>query len=116
MIAPLFWIILWTTVLFLISSIPLYLTVKLLGGKTTILYTATISLVAGIIIGTIKLALHTWGSLVAFIVLIWIYHEAFRLKWWKAFIAWFLQSIVLWLLILLAVTLGAAAIGLALIF
>ena len=80
--------------LFILSSMPLYLLIKLLGGKTSLLKTAFISFIAGLVIGAVKEAFAFWGGLLAFLVLIWIYHEAFRLRWWKAFLLWLLQGIL----------------------
>jgi hypothetical protein len=78
---------------FIISSLPLYLSVKFLGGKTSILKTVFISIAVGIIVTAIKSYFSTWGGLIAFFMMIWIYHEAFRLKWIKALLAWILQFV-----------------------
>ncbi|MBU2634627.1 MAG: hypothetical protein KJ674_05300 [Nanoarchaeota archaeon] len=85
--------IIFTIIIFIISSIPLYLAVKALKGKTSLLKTAIITLIAGIIIAAIQYAFKTFGGLIAFFVLIWIYHEVFRLKWLKAFLVWILHLI-----------------------
>ncbi len=94
-------VVLVAAIIFFISSLPLYWCVKLLGGKTTLLKTAFIFVVSGIIIAAIQVAFR-WGGLIAFLVLIWIYHESFRLKWWKAFILWFLHGIVVFILFMLS--------------
>ncbi len=95
---------------FLISAIPLYLAVKFLGGKTSLLKTAFVALLSGIIVSAIQFRFRVWGALLAFFVLIWIYHEAFRLVWIKAFFAWVLQLLFLALfyavLIILGIMLG----------
>jgi hypothetical protein len=44
-------------------------------------------------VSSIKYSFKFWGGLLAFIMLIWIYHEIFRLKWFKAFLAWLLQFV-----------------------
>jgi len=100
-------------IIFLLSAVPLYLAVKLLGGKTTLLKTAFITLVSGIIVVAIEQFFRIWGGLIAFIVLIWIYHEAFRLKWFKAFLAWILQFIILVLFYWAALALGFTLIGIS---
>ncbi|MCF7860801.1 hypothetical protein K9M79_01030 [Candidatus Woesearchaeota archaeon] len=78
---------------FIISSLPLYLSVKFLGGKTSILKTVFISIITGFIVTAIKSYFSTWGGILAFVAMIWIYHEAFRLKWLKAILAWILQFV-----------------------
>lgn len=80
--------------LFILSSVPLYLAVKILGGKTSILKTAFIAFIAGIVVLVIQAIFRVWGALIAFIALIWIFHEAFRLKWWKAFLVWILYLVI----------------------
>lgn len=91
------WIILlWIIVIFLVSAIPLNLAVHVLGGQTNIIKTAFIALIAGIVVGLIRAFWSsTIGAIVAFVVMIWIYREAFRLMWLKAFLAWILQFIFL---------------------
>jgi len=96
--------ILLTILIFIISSIPLNIAVKILGGRTNLLKTALISLIAGIIIGFIPYAI------IGFIILIWIYHEVFRLKWFKAFFAWLLQFIIIGIFYFILALLGIALI------
>jgi hypothetical protein len=76
---------------FVISSLPLYFAVKWLRGRTTLLKTVAITLLTGIIASLIHVIFKSYSSLIAFIVLVWIYHEVFRLKWLKAVLAWLLQ-------------------------
>jgi len=80
-------------VIFLISALPLYFAVRLLKGRTTLFKTAIITFISGIIVSVVNYLFKTWGALIAFILLIWIYHETFRLKWHKAFLAWILQLV-----------------------
>lgn len=95
-------------IVFLISAIPLYLAIGFLGGKTTIMKTAVISFLAGIVISAVKLTFQNWGALIGFIILLFIYHEAFRLKWWKAFAAWVLQFVIIYAFLVIAAVLGLA--------
>ena len=52
-----------------------------------------------------------WG-LIAFLVLVWIYHESFRLKWWKAFIVWVVHALVILVLSFFVVLFGIATLAL----
>jgi len=110
---------LWTAVvlfvIFLISALPLYFAVVLLGGKESWLKTAFISLISGLIVAVIELVFRTWGWLIAFVVLIWIYHEAFRLKWWKAVVVWFLQGVFIVLFYIVLVLLLGSLLGISLV-
>jgi hypothetical protein len=78
-------------IIFLISALPLYFAVKLLNGKTTLFKTAVVTLISGIVVSIIKLIFETWGALIAFVILIWVYHEIFRLKWHKAVLVWLIH-------------------------
>ena len=78
-------------VIFLLSALPLYFAVKLLNGRTTLFKTAIITFISGVIVSIVNYLFKTWGALIAFVLLIWIYHDVFRLKWHKAFLAWILQ-------------------------
>ncbi len=78
-------------IIFIISALPLYFAVRLLNGKTTLFKTAVITFISGAIVSIVNYFFKTWGALIAFFLLIWIYHETFRLKWHKAFLAWILQ-------------------------
>ena len=104
-------------VVFLLSALPLYLSIKFLGGKTTLLKTAIVTFITGILYSALQSLLRELGTviatIVAFITLIWVYHEMFRLKWFKAFLAWLLQFVfvAVFVIILLMLGLGVAIVG-----
>jgi len=99
-------VLLIVVLVFLISALPLHFAVKILGGKTSFFKTAFVTLLTGVIAGAVKQVFRFWGWLLAFIIIIWIYHEAFRLKWFKAFLAWLMQFIFLGIFYFLAIILG----------
>ncbi|MCA9478660.1 MAG: hypothetical protein KC535_05930 [Nanoarchaeota archaeon] len=85
---------------FIIASLPLHIAVKLLGGKSSIIKAILVNVISGIVVGAIY-AFLPFASIIAFIALIWLYHEIFRLRWFKAFLAWIIQITLSFLLILL---------------
>jgi hypothetical protein len=100
-------IIIWIILVFLISAIPLDISVKLLGGKTNLIKTALIALVAGLVFSFLRGILTSFfGALLAFVVMIWIYREAFRLRLFKAFLAWILQFVFLALFFMVLALIG----------
>jgi hypothetical protein len=99
---------------FMISSLPLYFAVKALGGKTSLLKTMLVTFLSGIIFTAIKSQFRL-GLIIAFFVLIWIYHEVFRLKWFKAFIAWVLQFVFIAIFYVIATVILAALVGITLL-
>ncbi|MBW2981232.1 hypothetical protein KY360_07485 [Candidatus Woesearchaeota archaeon] len=98
-------------IIIVLSALPLYLAVKLLGGKATILKVILVNVIVGIIIPVVKNFIGLFGGIVAFIVLLFIYKEMFSLGWIRAFIVWIMQFIVVAILIFTA----AALLGLSLI-
>ncbi len=107
--------ILLTLFVFLISSLPLYFAVKSLKGKTTLLKTVLVTFVTGIVVSAIRTQFEIFGGIIAFFVLIWIYHEVFRLKWIKAFLAWILQFVFIILFYLIIGLILAALLGVSLL-
>jgi len=95
-------------IILIISALPLYLAVKMLGGKTTIFKTILVNILGGIIVYLVNHFFTTWGGLIAFILLIWFYREMFRLKWFKALLAWLLQLIFMAILYAILAFLGLA--------
>jgi len=107
-----FTVLLWIALIAFIASVPLHLAIRMLGGRTNLFKTALINIVVWVVAGAIKSFISKWGGLIALIVVIIIYREAFRLKWWKAFVAWILQMIIAVVLIFILGILGIAAIAL----
>ena len=98
-------------IVFLITTLPLYFAVNMLGGKTGIIKTFLVVLVSGILMTVIREFFTTWGWIIAFIFLIWFYHELFRLKWWKALVAWLLQFVFLFMILaIIALITGITAV------
>jgi hypothetical protein len=94
-------------VIIIISSLPLYFAVSFLGGRTSILRTFIVMLIVAGTSIIIQLFLPIWGVLVSWIVMIWIFHEFFRLKWLKAIFAW-----ILWIVFIFILTFITGLIGL----
>lgn len=95
-------------ILFLIivvSALPLHIAVKIMRGKTHLLKTIVVMFITSLIITVIS-TLVPFGAILAFIILIWLYRELFKLKWYKAFIVWFLQLVFISLLIFLVSIVG----------
>ncbi len=92
-------------VMIIISALPLYFAVNLLGGRTTILKAFLVMLITAIL-ATVIAAIFPFGTLIAAFILIWIYHEVFRLRWIKAFIAWILQIVFYFLIAFLLTIFG----------
>lgn len=87
-------IIIW--VLIIISSLPLYLSLKILfGHKVTIFKVFLVNIIGGLIVAIIKLKFETFGGVIAFLLLLFVYKIAFRIGWIRALLAWMLQFVIL---------------------
>lgn len=97
--------IIFDILLFILAAIPLYFAVESLGGKATFLNVLLVNLITGVLYAVLR-SQFFFGGLFAFILMIWIYHEVFRLKWFKAFLAWLLQFVFIALFYLLLFFIG----------
>lgn len=102
-------ILIWIIIIIL-SALPLHLAVKLLGGKTNLMKTILVLFLTGVLTSII-IAIFPFGALISLVFLIWIYHEIFRLKWLKAFLAWILQIIFILILIFILGAIGLSFIA-----
>jgi hypothetical protein len=93
----------------LVWSLPLFITVKLLGGKTSLLKALGVNILIGILAFAVSTFLNFWAGIVIFILTLLVYRKFFRLKWWKAIVVWLLQGVVAIILVLLFVALGLGA-------
>ena len=94
---------------FIVGILPLYIIVKILGGEITLLKALGIKIVAAVIAVLLSLFLGSIGPLVVAVAMIILYKAAFNLGTIRALIAWFLEGVVLVLLVLLLSFLGIVA-------
>ncbi len=96
-------------VLFVVTALPLYLAVKMLGGETTILRTVLVMILTGFLVSLSHSLGGIYGGFIAFIVTLWLYRIVFRLGWVRALLVWAGQFVivVLFYLLMLAI-LGTA--------
>lgn len=80
--------------LFLIIALPLHLAVRFMGGRTTILKSFLVVVLTGVLSALIY-ANFKYGGIIAFLLLIWIYREMFRLKWIKAVLVWVIEIVLI---------------------
>lgn len=85
----------------IISALPLYFAVKILGGDASVFKVLFVNLVVGIIGIVVN------SHLIVFLMLIFVYKMMFRLSWIAAFLAWILQFVIALVLVALAIILGA---------
>lgn len=93
-------VVLIIVVAFMIAALPLHLAVKLLGGKSNIFKAILVNIIVGLVTAGIY-GLLPYASIISMIALVWIYREMFRLKWFKAFLAWIVQITLTFVFILI---------------
>lgn len=74
------------------STIPLYLSTIILGGRTTFIK-ALYVMVGTAIIATIISYFLPFGAFIALFILIWLYHEFFFIGWTRSIILWLFQIV-----------------------
>jgi hypothetical protein len=97
---------LWTVIVIVLSSVPLYIAVKLMGGHTGILKVIIVNIIVALAVSYITSTFNFWAGALSFIVMLFIYKVMFKLSWLKAFLAWILQFIIIALIIFLLVFFG----------
>jgi len=102
-------------IIFCISAFPLYFAVSIFRKKVSFLSVLLVTLISGFLITALNSYFKVWGFLISFLILILVYREVFRLKWFNAFIVWVLQFLFIVLFIglsaLIAALLGFSGIG-----
>ena len=82
----------------IITSLPLYFSVKLLGGKTTLFIAMMVNLASGVLFFLISKTL-PYGMIIGFVVLLFVYGLSFRLGWIRALLVWLMQSVLLFIFV-----------------
>jgi len=90
--------------IFMLSALPLYFSVKVMGGKTTLLLVILVNLLVGLVTFIVKYLFDTWGGVFAFILMIGIYKEMFRIGLMRALLVWILQFAFAMFLFMVAIT------------
>ena len=103
----LLWLI---ALIFILGVFPLYLIVKLLGGRVTLMRALLIKVAAVIVTLLLSLVFGVIGPLVVAIFLMVMYMMAFRIGIIRAFLTWLLEGVVLAALIFALNVLGIAAV------
>jgi len=106
--------LLWKILLLILTAIPLYLAVSLLGGKASLINAILVNIVTGILTSFLRGEYNFLGLIMGFFITMWIYREVFRLIWIKAFFVFILQAIIMFLVIL-GLALLAALTGIAIL-
>ena len=88
----LLWMIL---LIFILGIFPLYIIVKLLGGRVSLIKALVIKVAAVVITLLLSMAFGIIGPLVVAVVLIVFYMFAFRIGIIRALLAWLLEGVVL---------------------
>ncbi|MFT4308931.1 MAG: hypothetical protein ACMXYL_00380 [Candidatus Woesearchaeota archaeon] len=87
--------LIWKTVALIFTAIPLYIAVRILGGKSSFVNAMLVNVVSGILTSQMRLQYGLWGMILGFFFTLWLYREVFRLIWIKAFLVFIVQAVVL---------------------
>ncbi len=88
-------------IIIIISSLPLYFSVNLLGKNTSLLRVIMVNMIVPIIIFIIKIMFDSWTGAISFLAIIIVYHYLFKISWAKAIMAWALQFMIAIIMIII---------------
>ncbi|MBR9706670.1 hypothetical protein GOV14_06565 [Candidatus Pacearchaeota archaeon] len=105
------WNLIIILVLIIISSLPLYISLKLFfARKVSIFRVFLVNMIVGFIVAIVKYYFETFGAIIAFILLLFMYKISFGIGWIRALLVWLLQFVILAIL-----TFALALIGLSIL-
>ncbi len=87
--------LLYIIVVFALSALPLNLAVKILSGHSTLFRVVLVNIVAAVITYAINLYFPHYGTIISFFTLLFMYSVMFDLSYFRAFIAWILQFVII---------------------
>jgi hypothetical protein len=103
----LLWLI---ALIFILGIFPLYIIVKLLGGRVTLMRALLIKVAAVVVTLLLSMVFGVIGPLVVAIALMAMYMFAFRIGIIRAFLTWLLEGVALAALVFALNLLGIAAV------
>lgn len=106
-IGGLLWLI---ALIFLLGAFPLYILVKLLGGRVSMIKALIVKVAAVVIVLLLSMAFGIIGPIITAVFLVIFYSLAFRMGLIRSFIAWLLEGVVLAAVIFTLGALGIAAV------
>tara|TARA_Y100000310_G_C20487240_1_gene717455 strand:+ start:221 stop:562 length:342 start_codon:yes stop_codon:yes gene_type:complete len=85
--------------LLLLSSLPLYFAVTLIGGKTSVMKILFLNFLMVVVYLGLNLFLDHFIGLASFVILLFLYKYFFEIGFVRALIAWVLQGVIALVLI-----------------
>ncbi len=82
-------------IVLLVSSLPLYLAVKMMGGDAYLIETMIINVLAGGMPAIVALFVSNWIGVISFAIIIVVYTFFFRLTVMQAILTWFIQYLLI---------------------
>jgi hypothetical protein len=92
--------------IWIITAIPLYLAVKLIGGKTSLIKVIFVNFLVGFLTTFLYETIGLWAAIVSFIAMLLVYKIAFRVGWIRAFLAWITQFILIAIFVVAGTLIG----------
>ena len=97
--------------IFVLAALPLHFAVKIMGGKTTILKTILINIIAGLVLALITSAAPIFGGILGFLGLLFTYMFFFRIGFLRALVVWLLQIVLVGIFWVLGIIIGVTALA-----
>lgn len=86
----------WKIVIVVLSSIPLYFALGIVGAKNAGFFKVVlVNFLVGIVASSISAYFGLFAGIISFIAMLFIYREMFGIGWLSAFLVWILQIIII---------------------
>ncbi len=82
-------------ILMLVSAIPLNISIKLLGGKSSLFKVIIANVAVAIVEAAIASIFGFFSGLISFFAMLFVYKKMFKMSWTASFFAWLLQFVII---------------------
>ncbi|MBU0979647.1 MAG: hypothetical protein KJ709_02485 [Nanoarchaeota archaeon] len=89
-----------------VSALPLYLAVNILGKRTSLLKVFLVNILVAVVFASVQSWFLTWGWILGIIVLLLVYKVMFDIGWIRALLVWVVQMLFIVLFSLALMLLG----------
>lgn len=100
--------LIWLIIIWIISAIPLNLAVKLIGGKSSIIKVIFVNFLVAVASALLYQTFGLFAVIFSFLAMLLIYKIMFKIGWFRAFLAWILQFILVAIFVVVLLMFGVS--------
>ena len=96
----------WFIVVLIITALPLHIAVKMLRGKSSILKVIGTNILVALVTFLIHIFIGAFATILSFIAMLFIYKSMFRMGWFRSFLAWLMQLVIIAIIVIILILVG----------